>query len=70
MESSGAEAECTLQSLHQSHVFSDVVVLAADPLRDPDWSIFGAPDYYANAGRAGAAQAASINVCDEVWHEC
>jgi len=66
MQSIGAQTECTLQSLHQSHVLSDVVVLSADPFRDANWTIFGAPDDYANAGRAGAAQAASINMCEEV----
>lgn len=54
--------EGALQRFEQGHVLGDVVVLPADPLGDESAAAVGILDHDSNAGGAGAAVGAAVDV--------
>jgi hypothetical protein len=70
MQLLGLEGYRILQGFHQGGVFGDVVVLMANPLRDPHGAICAAADNHPNARRPGISQATAVNIGYEFRHGC
>ena len=64
----GAHFNGILQRLQKSCIFSDIIILMADPFPDLNFSVFGAFDHYPNTGRAWIPQRTAIDVSYETGH--
>jgi hypothetical protein len=62
------QRESALQGFHQRHIFGDVVVLPANPLRNSNWTSCAAAENDTNAGGAWISQRSAINICYEIRH--
>ncbi len=62
------ESYRALESFEEGEIFGDVVVLATDPLGDPDLSALRIINYYANTGRSGIPQRPAIDVSHQIRH--
>ena len=58
----GVHGQSALQRLHQSGVFSDVIVLMADPFSNSDFAALAAVDHDPNTGWPRISQRATIYV--------
>src|SRR5579862_7439829 len=56
-----------LQGFHQRCIFSDVVILMADPLGDADGALRQAADHYPNARRSWISQASTVYIGHQFW---
>ena len=62
VEFPGLERNRVLQGFHQRCVFSDIIVLVADPLRNPHRTFSATADHDSNTRRPGIPQATAIHI--------
>ena len=66
MQRRSLKPQSALQSLQQSDVLGDVIVLVSDPFCDSDGAVRRTVNDNANAGRAGIPERAAIDVGYEI----